>query len=590
MKKVCICGGGNLGHVVTGFLAAHQDCEVSLLTRHPERWQHQLEISTPEGEKLQGTIQHITSNPAEVIPEADIVLFCLPGFSIREELKLIRPHLSAKTAVGTVVSSTGFFFEAMAILPATTPLFGFQRVPFIARTIEYGRSAALLGYKPTLHVAIEQTEDKEPLRALIEHLLHTPTVLMQSHYEVSLTNSNPLLHPSRLYAMWKDWHEGMVYPEHTLFYEQWTDEASQLLIDMDREFFALLNVLPVRKGSIPTILDYYESTDAASLTRKLQSIEAFKGIRSPMKQVEGGFVPDIDSRYFTEDFPYGLRIIQQLARKHHITTPVIDKVMAWGLRIRFNPEGSLLRRQQMRMLEILLEVDKICKKHDIPYWLSSGTLIGAMRHDGFIPWDDDLDIEMLRKDYVRLMAVLPKELPSWLALQNSDTDPNYFYFYAKVRDRRSKMLEQNGYDRLWQEQGIYIDIFPMEQHPIWLHQLTEKSVGHMYKIWRTSTDDEKAIRKVRRIFDINNKVVFPLLRGICKLLPGKVITSGMGIPFHNPRYLDEIFPLTTHAFEGHQLPVPGNANAHLRHIFGNYMQLPDLNKLALHVGKLEFFA
>ena len=589
MKKVCICGGGNLGHVVTGFLAAHQDCEVSLLTRHPERWQHQLEISTPEGEKLQGTIQHITSNPAEVIPKADIVLFCLPGFSIREELKLIRPHLSAKTAVGTVVSSTGFFFEALAILPATTPLFGFQRMPFIARTTEYGRSAALLGYKPTLHVAIEQTEDKEPLRALIEQLLHTPTVLMESHYEVSLTNSNPLLHPSRLYAMWKDWHEGMVYPKHSLFYEQWTDEASQLLIDMDREFFALLNVLPVRKGSIPTILDYYESTDAASLTRKLQSIEAFKGIRSPMKQVEGGFVPDIDSRYFTEDFPYGLRIIQQLARKHHIATPIIDKVMAWGLRVRFNPEGSLLRRQQMRMLEILLEVDKICKKHDIPYWLSSGTLIGAMRHDGFIPWDDDLDIEMPRKDYVRLMAILPKELPSWLALQNSDTDPNYFYFYAKVRDRRSKMLEQNGYDRLWQEQGIYIDIFPMEQHPIWLHKFTEKSVGHMYKIWRTSTDDEKAIRKVRRIFDINNKVVFPLLRGICKLLPGKVITSGMGIPFHNPRYPNEIFPLTTHAFEEHQLPVPGNADAHLRHIFGDYMQLPDLNKLALHVGKLEFF-
>ena len=77
------------------------------------------------------------------------------------------------------------------------------------------------------------------------------------------------------------------------------------------------------------------------------------------------------------------------------------------LRARFNPDGSLLRRQQLRMLDILLEVDKICKKHDIRYWLSSGTLIGAMRHDGFIPWDDDLDIEMLRSDYVRLMKVLP---------------------------------------------------------------------------------------------------------------------------------------------------------------------------------------
>ena len=239
------------------------------------------------------------------------------------------------------------------------------------------------------------------------------------------------------------------------------------------------------------------------------------------------------------------------------------------LRQRFNPDGSLLRRQQMRMLEILLEVDKICKKHNIRYWLSSGTLIGAMRHDGFIPWDDDLDIEMMRSDYLRLMKVLPAELPEWLALQNDETDPNYFYFYAKVRDRRSRMLEQNGYDRLWKEQGIYIDIFPMERHPIWMHKLTEKTVGHMYKIWRTSTDDEKAIRSVRRIFNFNN--------------------SGMGIPFHNPRYVEEIFPLTTHVFEGCQLPVPHNADAHLRHIFGDYMQLPDLDKLAPHVGKLEFF-
>ena len=261
------------------------------------------------------------------------------------------------------------------------------------------------------------------------------------------------------------------------------------------------------------------------------------------------------------------------------------------LRQRFNPEGSLLRRQQMRMLEILLEVDKICKRHDIPYWLSSGTLIGAMRHDGFIPWDDDLDIEMLRTDYLRLMKVLPQELPDWLALQNNETDPNYFYFYAKVRDRRSRMLEQNGYDRLWREQGIYIDIFPMEPHPIWLHKLTEKTVGHMYKVWRTSTDDQKAIRKVRCIFRVNDRLLFPCLRTMVSLLTphSPLLTSAMGIPFHNPRFVEEIFPLTTHVFEGYQLPVPGNADAHLRHIFGDYMQLPDLTKLAPHVGKLEFY-
>jgi hypothetical protein len=76
---------------------------------------------------------------------------------------------------------------------------------------------------------------------------------------------------------------------------------------------------------------------------------------------------------------------------------------------------------------------------------------------------------------------------------------------------------------------------------------------------------------------------------ICRLLPNKVVTSGMGIPYHNPRYEEEIFPLTTHEFEGHELPVPGNADAHLRHIYGDYMQLPDLNKLAPHMAKLEMW-
>ena len=139
MKKVCICGGGNLGHVVTGFLAAHGDCEVSLLTRHSERWQQSLEITTPEGSVLKGTIQQITSDPAVVIPQADIVLLCLPGFSIREVLQQIAPVLSPGTAVGSIVSSTGFFFEAFKILSSQTPLFGFQRVPFISRLKEYGR-------------------------------------------------------------------------------------------------------------------------------------------------------------------------------------------------------------------------------------------------------------------------------------------------------------------------------------------------------------------------------------------------------------------------------------------------------------------
>ena len=116
-----------------------------------------------------------------------------------------------------------------------------------------------------------------------------------------------------------------------LFYEEWTEEAAQLYIQMDDELQALLERLPVRKGSIATVLDYYESVDARSLSKKLRSIEAFKGILAPVKKVEGGYVPDFQSRYFTEDFPYGLQIVQRLTHQHGVDSPVIDQVLQWGL-------------------------------------------------------------------------------------------------------------------------------------------------------------------------------------------------------------------------------------------------------------------
>ncbi|MBO4485711.1 MAG: LicD family protein [Prevotella sp.] len=263
-----------------------------------------------------------------------------------------------------------------------------------------------------------------------------------------------------------------------------------------------------------------------------------------------------------------------------------------ALRQRFNPDGSLLRRQQMRMLEILLEVDRICKKHGIQYWLSSGTLIGAARHKGFIPWDDDLDIEMLWPDYRRLMRVLPEELPSTMALQTTKTDPNYFFFYAKVRDRRSHLEESNRYDRVWREQGIYIDIFPFYRQPLWIHMLSEKAQGHVYKIMNRSLIPglpspvgRGDMWKVRFITRFNEKIFFPILRFLCRFSKARE-TYGLGIPYHDPRYMEDILPLTEMEFEGHLFPVPRDTHAALTLKYGDYMTLPDIEKINLHVGKL----
>lgn len=333
MKRICLCGGGSLGHVIAGWLSAKGKAEVSILTGSPDRWNKEINVFLPESEVLTGRLTSVSGNPEEVISDADVVLFCYPGFMIASELERIKPYLKQDAYVGSVFSSTGFFFEALRILSPSQPLWGFQRVPFICRVQEYGSSARLLGYKPCYHIAVENVPDeqKRKFADMISEWFERPVHLLKNYYEASLTNSNPLLHTSRLYTMFGRENEGRVYPRMINFYEDWTVEAADVLIKMDREFFELLKVLPVTEGYLPPILEYYESHDAQSLAAKLSSIAGFKGITSPMIQTEEGWIPDFKSRYFTEDFPYGLKYIWQLAHAYNISTPVIDEVYQWGI-------------------------------------------------------------------------------------------------------------------------------------------------------------------------------------------------------------------------------------------------------------------
>lgn len=329
--KICICGGGSLGTVCAAVMGSQPDVEVSLLTGRPAAWAGEVSAADPEGRVYTARLAAVSDRAEEVVPGADLVFLCQPGYLIEGTLRAVRPHLGGAT-VGAVVGSTGFFFAAHDILPPGTPLFAFQRTPFIARLAEYGRRGLLLGYKPAVALAQENAPDPEALRRNVERLFRTPATLLDNFYEAALTNSNPILHTGRLYAMWHG-REREPQPRPSLFYAEWTDEASQTIIDMDAEFMTLLRRLPVRPGAIPPLLQYYESTDAASLTRKLRSIGAFSRILSPMRQEGGVWLPDFASRYFTEDFPYGLRFIHRLLHEHGLAAPVTDRVFDWGMEV-----------------------------------------------------------------------------------------------------------------------------------------------------------------------------------------------------------------------------------------------------------------
>lgn len=329
-RKICLCGGGAQTHVIAAWLS-DRGCKTFILTRHPEQWSTEYEISTPNG-PCKARIESISADPADVVPQADIVLLTVPGLANHSELEKIKPYLKTGSYVGGVFCSSGFFFEALKVLQENVKLWGFQRVPFIARVENYGHKAKLLSDRPQLKIAVERATDfeKEKFREWVQGAFGIETVLLSNYLEASITNSNPILHTARLYSMFSDWNPSKIYSHNILFYEEWTEAAAELLIKMDNELFNVLGHLPVTAGYLTPLLEYYESFDAKSLAKKISSIAGFKGIESPMIKTEKGWIPDFSSRYFTEDFGISLNIIHELAVGEKVPVPCIEKALKWG--------------------------------------------------------------------------------------------------------------------------------------------------------------------------------------------------------------------------------------------------------------------
>lgn len=126
-------------------------------------------------------------------------------------------------------------------------------------------------------------------------------------------------------------------------------------------------------------------------------------------------------------------------------------------------EDELLRKVQLVELDILRELDRVCREYNISYFLYRGTFLGAIRHRGFIPWDDDMDVAMLRRDYEKFCQVAPQALGEGYALQNWHTDPQYALPFGKLRKRGTRCVE--GKSPELKENGFFVDIYPLDYAP-----------------------------------------------------------------------------------------------------------------------------
>lgn len=164
-----------------------------------------------------------------------------------------------------------------------------------------------------------------------EKMFSIPCHSLPDYLSVTFTSSNPILHTSRLYSTFKYNPAEYEYDRNFMFYEEWNDESSKMLIACDRELQMICNEIKgLDLSNVVSLCDYYESHTVEDMTKKISGIKAFKGIDSPMIQKNNGkWVIDWNSRYFTADFPYGLAIIYSFAKTINIETPNIGTVLSW---------------------------------------------------------------------------------------------------------------------------------------------------------------------------------------------------------------------------------------------------------------------
>ena len=145
-------------------------------------------------------------------------------------------------------------------------------------------------------------------------------------------------------------------------------------------------------------------------------------------------------------------------------------------------DRELLRKVQLAQLEIAKEIHRVCQENGIRYFLADGSFLGAVRHQGFIPWDDDMDVGMLREDYERFMQIAPEKLKPEYCIQNWYTDPNYGLPFGKVMKRNTIYREGKKTSRL-KENGFYVDVFPFDYVP---ENVTARQelAGKLLKIYR----------------------------------------------------------------------------------------------------------
>ncbi len=337
--RITIFGGGNIG---TQFAVhcAKKGHDVTVYTSVPDIFGKKLEIVNDEGmATLTGDIVGATNDPKQAFGNAEVIFVTVPANMMRKAGTTIFQYAGKDTYIGVVPGNGGGECAFRECIDRGNVFFGIERVPAIARLVKKGHSVKSTGYRNELHVSALPFKNTEACCELVEEIFDIPCKGIRGYLNLTMTPSNPILHTSRLRILFDNYTEGVKYNRIPMFYEEWDDKSSELLFKCDDEVQEICRSLPEFDLSyVKSLKEHYESPTPELMSGKIRSINAFKGIKTPMVKVNNGYIPDLNSRYFIADFSYGLSIIKQIGDFASVSIPNIKEILLWYDKIALRKE------------------------------------------------------------------------------------------------------------------------------------------------------------------------------------------------------------------------------------------------------------
>lgn len=338
IKNICIIGAGNEGHYLMALLGSDCDLKVSVLTSNADNFSDVISChNVQSGHVVEGKLAKVSSSAEEVIPESDMIISTVPSNGCESYLRKIYPWVKNGCVICFLPGTGGVeFLTKEFITEKHCIVVGSQRVPSGTKVTKRGASVDSLDKRKDLRIATLPKKHCADACEFFTKTLDIKTVALPNYIAVTFTPSNPILHTSRLYGLFHDYVEGRRYDSHLSFYKNWDDLSSEILLGCDGELKQCMDKLPMFDFSGIQLLRYhYEiaevegNTDVEKMTRKIRSLIYLKDY-APMKQTEDGhYLPDFGSRYFVEDFPFGLAILKGYCKLCGIETPYMDKILGW---------------------------------------------------------------------------------------------------------------------------------------------------------------------------------------------------------------------------------------------------------------------